>query len=96
MQLKSFAFDPSFKGKLLLEQGISYFKLKQFKDAETTLQEALSLNDKDPNVLDHLGNVFYALNSIDKAVEYWKKALTLGLISPTIDKKIKDGKYFEQ
>jgi hypothetical protein len=36
------------------------------------------------------------LNSIDKAVEYWKKALTLGLVSPTIDKKIKDGKYFEQ
>jgi tetratricopeptide (TPR) repeat protein len=92
----SFAFDPSVKGKLLLEQGISYFKLKQFKDAETTLQEALSLNDKDPNVFDHLGNVFYALNSVDKAVEYWKKALTLGLISPTIDKKIKDGKYFEQ
>jgi tetratricopeptide (TPR) repeat protein len=92
----SFAFDPNVKGKLLLEQGISYFKLKQFKDAETTLQEALSLNNKDPNVFDHLGNVFYALNSIDKAVEYWKKALTLGLVSPTIDKKIKDGKYFEQ
>jgi tetratricopeptide (TPR) repeat protein len=92
----SFAFDPSVKGKLLLEQGISYFKLKQFKDAETTLQEALSLNDKDPNVLDHLGNVFYALNSIDKAIEYWKKAKELGLDSTTIDKKINNGKYIEQ
>ena len=92
----SFAFDPSVKGQLLLEQGISYFKLKQFKDAETTFQEALSLNDKDPNVLDHLGNVFYALNSLDKAIEYWKKAKALGLDSPTIDKKINNGKYIEQ
>ena len=37
-----------------------------------------------------------SIASLDKAIEYWKKAKALGLDSPTIDKKINNGKYIEQ
>ena len=70
-------------------------QLNQFKDAETSLNEALVFNDKDANIFDLLGNVNYKLNNAEKALEYWKKAQSLGLVSSVLDKKIKDGKYFE-
>lgn len=91
----SFAFDPKVKSQLLLQQAIANFKLNQFKDAETSLNEALVFNDKDANIFDLLGNVNYKLNNAEKALEYWKKAQSLGLVSSVLDKKIKDGKYFE-
>jgi tetratricopeptide (TPR) repeat protein len=91
----SFAFDPEMKGQLLFEQATAYFKQNLFKDAEISLLEALTNNDKDANIFDLLGNVNYKLNNTEKAIEFWKNAQSLGLVSSVLDKKIKDGKYVE-
>jgi tetratricopeptide (TPR) repeat protein len=91
----SFAFDPKVKSQLHLEQAIANFKLKLFQDAENNLLEALTYSDKDANIYDLLGNVSYKLNKTEKAIEFWKKALSLGLVSSVLDKKLKDGKYDE-
>jgi len=91
----SFAFDPKIKSQLLFEQASAYFKQNLFKEAEISLLEALTYNDKDANIFDLMGNVTYKLNNAEKAIEFWKKAQSLGLISSVLDKKIKDGKYVE-
>ena len=91
----SFAFDPKIKSQLLFEQATAYFKQNLYKEAETNLLEALTYNDKDANIFDLLGNVNYKLNNTEKAIEFWKNAQSLGLVSSVLDKKIKDGKYVE-
>jgi len=91
----SFAFDPKIKSQLLFEQATACFKQNLYKEAETNLLEALTYNDKDANIFDLLGNVNYKLNNTEKAIEFWKNAQSLGLVSSVLDKKIKDGKYVE-
>jgi tetratricopeptide (TPR) repeat protein len=91
----SFAFDPKIKSQLLFEQATAYFKQNLFHEAETNLIEALKYNVKEGKIFDLLGNVNYKLNNTEKAIEFWKKAQSLGLISSVLDKKIKDGKYVE-
>ena len=90
-----FAFDPNVKSQLLLEQAIANFKLNLLKEAEANLLDALTYNDKNADIFDLMGNINYKLNNTEKAIEFWKKALSLGMVSSVLDKKIKDGKYVE-
>jgi tetratricopeptide (TPR) repeat protein len=69
-----------------------YFKMKKFKKAKAEIIKALKCaeyNIPDAVILDHAGDIFAALNINDKALEYWKKALTV--YSEELDQgKVKD------
>jgi tetratricopeptide (TPR) repeat protein len=43
-------------------------------------------------VIEHLGDVYFKLGNIDKAIEYWKKALEKNPSNEKLKEKIKGGK----
>jgi tetratricopeptide (TPR) repeat protein len=54
------------------------FKLNQPKDALTYALKAVQLSEEpDATVFDHLGDIYAALNQLDKAREAWEKSLSL-------------------
>jgi tetratricopeptide (TPR) repeat protein len=60
--------------------GWVYFKLGDYKNAESYVKEALSIRaqpgDGSPATLEeHLGDIYEKMGNITKAVEYWEKAL---------------------
>lgn len=60
------------------------------------LEKALNNNaDKNGTVLEHLGDVYYHLNEMDKALEFWNKAKATNDHSDLLDEKIKQKKYLE-
>ncbi|MBS1773740.1 MAG: tetratricopeptide repeat protein [Bacteroidetes bacterium] len=73
------------------------YKEHQYENAKEYIQKAIDgLNgDADATVWEHLGDVYYKLNQVDKAVECWKKAKEKGSENIEIDKKIKDRKLYE-
>lgn len=77
-------------GWILYKQG-KYAKAKDY------IQQAIDADpaNADGTVYDHLGDITYRLNDIDKAVGYWKIAKEKGTDNPDIDKKISDRKIYE-
>jgi tetratricopeptide (TPR) repeat protein len=76
--------------------GRVFYKRKDFAKAEQWLSKALQHGgDQDPPTLDHFGDLQFQLQAVDKAVEYWQKALDLGYSSPKLEKKIADRKLYE-
>ncbi len=54
------------------------FKLDQPKEALTFLLQALEhIEEPDPTLYDHLGDIYAALHQPDKAAEAWRKALAI-------------------
>lgn len=80
---------------LLIQKGISLYGQKKFNAAKENLIEAITLNIENAIANDKLGNAFYQLNDIGKALEYWQKAKKLGLNNEWIDKKILEKKLYE-
>jgi len=74
------------------------FKKGAYEKARTFIQKAVDANPDaaDGTLFEHLGDVNYKLNDIDKAVDCWKKAKEKGLNEPLLDKKIQDRKWYEQ
>jgi len=54
------------------------FQKKKFKEAQIQIQKSLDLAPNNAEVVEHLGDVFFELDDIVKAIENWKKALSLG------------------
>jgi len=57
--------------------GWVYFRLGDFNHAVEELEKAISLEPRDPHILDHLGDAYKALGQKDKALEVYTKALEL-------------------
>jgi len=70
------------------------YKLKDYTGARKYLEEAIALK-KDPDLLEHYGDVLYQLGDKEQAVQQWLKVKSLGKGSEFIDKKIKDKKLYE-
>ena len=45
--------------------------------------------------MEHLGDVAAQLGNKEEAIEYWEKAKKLGDTSDQINRKIKEGVYYE-
>jgi len=77
-------------GAYLDSLGWAYFKMGRTQEALKLLEEAASFL-KDPVILDHLGDVYYAVGDKTRAKEIWTKTLRL---SPKdkekLEKKLKD------
>ncbi len=72
------------------------FVQKKYADALTYIQRAHHADPENAEVNEHLGDVLYFNNEIDRAILHWNKAKQLGSNSKTLDKKIKDKKWYEE
>jgi tetratricopeptide (TPR) repeat protein len=54
--------------------GWIYYKLKDFKNAKKYIEKAVKLGSN-PELLEHLGDVYEAMGEIVKALKYWNQAL---------------------
>ena len=73
------------------------FKRERYAEAKEYIDKALSHLESDQNatIVEHAGDI-YALNGeMDKAVEYWKRAIKEGGDAKILRKKINLRKYFK-
>ena len=76
-------------GWVLFQQG-------KYEEAKLWIEKAYNNGGKTSGVIvEHLGDVASKLGKKEEAVAYWTKAKELGVESKMIDKKIKDGVYYE-
>ena len=75
MVVKALAIDPD-NAAFLDSLGWVYFKQKKFTEARDLLQKAV-LKEEDPVIYAHIGDAYEKLGQMDKALEAWKKALSL-------------------
>jgi tetratricopeptide (TPR) repeat protein len=77
-------------GWILFQQG-------KYKDAKEYIKRAIESDtaNAESTLLEHMGDVYYKLGELDKALEYWNRALKRGEATPLLPKKIKDKRYYE-
>lgn len=71
------------------------FKQGDLKGAKFYMERALLYSD-DADLLEHYGDVLFALGEKTKAVEQWKKAKDKGSDSTTLQRKIDEEQYIEK
>ena len=71
------------------------FQQKQYEDAKINIEKSLEMEPNNTEVMDHLGDVYFQLNQKEKAIEIWKQAREKGRVNELLNKKIKDGKWYE-
>lgn len=74
-----------------------YFKKGDYKKAKEILEKAIQIaSDKsDPDMHEHLGDVYFKLNDKVKALEQWNMAKQKGSDSELLIKKISEQKLYE-
>ena len=75
-------------GWILFQQG-------KYDDAKKKLEKALNGDKDNAAILDHLGDVYFKLGDVNKALDFWKEAQKLDANNDVLNKKIKDKKYYE-
>jgi tetratricopeptide (TPR) repeat protein len=65
------------------------FKMERYEEAKFWIEKAYEGSEEPSGtVIEHLGDVYYELGKVEKAVELWKEARDAGETSENIDKKI--------
>jgi len=75
-------------GWVLFQQG-------KFANALTTFQEASKFANKEPLILEHIGDSQFKLGNTNEALIYWKLALEKGSKNTLLQKKIEKKQYYE-
>ena len=76
-------------GWVLFQQG-------KYQEAKEWIEKAYANGGSNSGVIvEHLGDVAAQLGNKEEAIEYWEKAKKLGDTSDQIDRKIKEGVYYE-
>ncbi|WP_343747471.1 tetratricopeptide repeat protein [Fluviicola sp.] len=76
------------KGLILFKQGKFKQSLEQFTIAD-------ELEKENKNYVEHMGDAFFKLGDSSKAMELWKKALSLGSKNKSLSKKIQTKTYVD-
>lgn len=71
------------------------FQLKEYKEANVWIDKALANDSKSGVLLEHKGDILFFLDKKEEAIQFWEKAKKSGEGSGLIDKKIKEGAWFE-
>ncbi len=87
-----YAFEDSTKATAHYELSKANIGLKNYQQAKTEIDKSIQFNAKNANYFDLLGNIYYYLNDINKALEQWNKAKNMGLVDDKLEKKIKNKK----
>jgi Flp pilus assembly protein TadD len=69
-----------------------YFKQGKLDEALTELLRALKLDNSDPTIYDHIGDVYKAKTMVKEALEYWQKALDMNPNDNKIKQKIEENR----
>lgn len=93
MSGKSLKLQPEAK-TFLDTYGWILFKQGKYKKAKEYVEKAIE-GDGDADVLEHLGDIYFKLNETTKAQEYWLRAKKVGGGSDMLDKKIREGNFYE-
>lgn len=75
-------------GWILFQQG-------KYTEALSTLQLAYKLTQKEPLIIEHIGDCQYKLGNTNEAVIFWKHALEKGSKNLVLPKKIEKKYYYE-
>lgn len=73
------------------------FRQEKFGEAKQWIEKALQYPDaqKNPNVLEHYGDILFNLKEVTKAVEYWQMAKDKGASSVDLARKIAEKRYIQ-
>ena len=69
---KANELDPE-NGAYLDSLGWAYYKMKQYGDAEKYLLKSEE-TENDPEVMEHIGYLYYKLNDYMKAIYWWTRS----------------------
>lgn len=73
------------------------FRSGKYQEAETRVRKALEYGgSRNGVILEHYGDILYFLGRQQEAVDYWKKAKSMGGASSAVEKKIETGIYLEE
>lgn len=71
------------------------YKMKDLEGAKKWLSKSLANGgDKNPNFLEHYGDILFELKNKEQALEYWQRAKELGSKSEILEKKISDKQLY--
>ena len=73
------------------------FRMGKYEQARQWIEKALQDPDaqKDPNVLEHYGDILFNLKDVAKALEYWQRAKEKGASSVGLARKIAEKRYID-
>jgi tetratricopeptide (TPR) repeat protein len=71
---KAVDLDP-YNGAFLDSLGWVYFKQNRLEEAEENLIKAARINDSDPVIYEHLGDLYVQLGTLDKARYFYEKSM---------------------
>jgi Tfp pilus assembly protein PilF len=73
------------------------FRLGKYEQARQWIEKALQDPEaqKDPNVLEHYGDILFNLKDVAKALEYWQRAKEKGASSVGLARKIAEKRYID-
>lgn len=97
MLKKALKLEPD-NGAILDSVGWAYYKLDQLELARNYLEQAGNIIADDPEINEHLGDVYWRLGKKTAAILFWQKVLTAGEPSEEqkirVEKKLKNGMGF--
>lgn len=76
-------------------KGLVLFRQGKYKDALGEFTKAEELDKENKNYIEHMGDAFFKLGDAGKALELWKKALSLGSKNKSLTKKIQSKTYVD-
>jgi Tfp pilus assembly protein PilF len=95
MSAKAVKLDPANPANMDTYGWVLY-KLGKYPEAAEWVEKAVTATAKaDPDLLEHLGDIYFKMGMTDKAVVYWQDALKLGNGSEFLEKKAKEGRFYE-
>ncbi|MCC7031112.1 MAG: tetratricopeptide repeat protein [Chitinophagaceae bacterium] len=96
MSKKSLELQPGSKS-FLDTYGWILFQQGKYTEAKDYIEQAIKAGGEDDGTLfDHLGDIYFKLQNTPKAMENWQKAKAKGENTPLLNKKIKDGIWYEE
>ena len=90
MAIRAVAAEPK-NASYLDTLGWVYYKLKNFKEAERYIAEAVATGQASAAVMEHLGDIYFQLGNKTKALEYWNKALSMNVNNQALKNKVQRG-----
>jgi tetratricopeptide (TPR) repeat protein len=69
------------------------FQKEDYSNAKTQFESAYAYNASDETVMEHLGDTYFKLNDLEKALIWWNKAKAIES-DDLLEKKIADKKYY--